>query len=124
MREKATDALLGAAIKSIEELEALVSMLGSFEREEGSNRVLVSSKLREIADLLDRLPLMANDLSVIKRRLRGMLSTDPDMTPRAISVKDLAAVTPETETRFVPIEERERRIHTRPGIGIPLPKKE
>lgn len=125
MREKMSDALLGAAIKSIEELEALVSMLESFNTTEGSNRVLVSSKLREIADLLDRLPLMANDLGVIKKRLRGMLSSDPDKTPRAISVKDIPAVTLEVEgeTRLVPVEDVPPRKSTYRGLGIPLPKK-
>jgi hypothetical protein len=116
------DTLLGAAIKTVEELEALVSMLGSFVVEEGAKRVLVSSKLREIADLLDRLPLAQNDLGVIKRRLRGLLSTDPDKTPRAISVKDLPVVTPDHgETRFEPVEEPRRSSAVR---GIPLPKKD
>ena len=124
MREKRADALIGAAIKNVEELEALVAMLQNVNSAEGPR---LSSKVREIADLLDKLPLAANDLSVIKRELRKLLSTDPDKTPRGVSVRDFVAVTPETETKFEPVEERERRIssrtQTRPGMGIPLPKK-
>lgn len=131
MREKAAvDALIGATIKTVEEIEALVSMLGAFGdgKDEGPRRTSLASDLREIASLLDRLPLLANDLITIKRRLRTSLSTDPDKTPRAVSVRDFVAVTPETETKFEPVEEQERRVHTRPGIGtikppLPLPKK-
>jgi hypothetical protein len=128
MREKVTDALLGAIIKTIEELEALVSMLGAFGDDKGDapRRLSLASELREISNLLDRLPLLANDLVVIKRRMRGLLSTDPDKTPRAVSVRDFVAVEPREETKFAPVEEQERRIHTRPGIGTskpPLPKK-
>lgn len=124
MRDKSADALLGAAIKSIEELEALVVMLENVNSDDGPGKLV--SKLREIANLFDKLPLLANDLSVIKRRLRGMLSSDPEKTPKAVSIRDFVAVTPETETKYEPVEERERRIHTRPGIGTskpPLPKK-
>lgn len=118
MREKTTDALLSAAIKSIEELEGLVVML---------ENIGLPSKLRELADLLDTLPKFAGDLSVVKRRLRGMMSTDPDKTPRAISVKDLAAVPIGAQTldvegkRFEPVEERERRTTTFRGLGVGAP---
>ena len=127
MREKATDALLSAAIKSIEELEGLVAMLENLDADGGPGRLV--SKLREIANLFDKLPLLAGDLNTIKRRLRGMLSTDPDKTPRAISVKDIPAVTisitPERETRFEQVE-NPYRTQTQRGIGStkpPLPKK-
>jgi transposase InsO family protein len=125
MREKSIDALIGATIKTVEELEALVSMLGAFgDGKEEPRRTSLASDLREIASLLDRLPLLANDLITIKRRLRSSLATDPDKTPRAVSLRDFAAVTPETETRLEPVEDQERRIHTRPGIGKPpLPKR-
>lgn len=118
MQSKA-DALIGAIIKVVEELEALVVMLENVNADDGP--VKLTSKLREIANLFDKLPLLANDLVVVKRRLRGMLSSDPDKTPRAASVKDFAAVTPELETRFEPVEE-ERRTRTQPGLGIPRPK--
>lgn len=118
MREKAADATLGAAIKCIEELEALVVMLENVSNDEGPRLV---SKIREIADLLDKLPLLANDLMVIKRRLRGMLSSDPEKTPRAVSVRDFVAVQPDpSDTRFEPVEEP-RRTQTRPGLGITKP---
>ena len=124
MQEKQIDALLGAAIKTVEELEAIVSMLGAFgDSAEGPLRISLAAALREIAGLLDRLPLAANDLVVIKRRLRGMLSIDPEKTPRPVSLRDLEAVRPGDETRYSTVEE-ERRRQTRPGIGIPLPKKE
>jgi hypothetical protein len=129
-KEAVLDALISATIKTVEELEALVSMIDSASSEEGTT----ASKLRAIANLLDRLPLAANDLMVIKRRLRGALSSDPDKTPRAISVKDMEAVvasekaTPPEGTRFTPVEDQarglNRRTETRPGIGIPLPKKD
>ena len=118
-QEKMTDALLGSAIKTIEELEALVVMIGSVNTEKQDS---LSSKLREIASLFDRLPLLESDLNVIKRRLRSMLSSDPDKTPRAISVTDLQAV--ESEKRFEPVEEKERRHPTYRGIRVPLPKKD
>jgi len=51
-----------------------------------------------------------------------MLSSDPDKTPRAVSIRELQAVTPESEKRFEPVEEDYRK-QTRPGIGVPLPKK-
>jgi hypothetical protein len=132
MREKVTDALLGAIIKTIEELEALVSMLGAFGDDKGDTprRLSLASELREISNLLDKLPLLANDLVVIKRRMRGLLSTDPDKTPRAVSVRDFVALPPETDTRFEAVEDRERRIESRSqthrGLGVtkpPLPKK-
>lgn len=118
------DALLGSAIKTVEELEALVSMLGGFGSDDDRpRRVSIASELREIAGLFDRLPLLENDLRVIKKGLRALLSTDPDKTPRAISIKDLQAVTVTEETRFEPVED-ERRTQTKPGLGIPLPKKD
>ena len=119
-----TDALLGAAIKAVEELEALVSMLGAFGSDDDKpRRISLASELREIASLFDRLPMLENDLRVIKKGLRGLLSTDPDKTPRAISIRDLQAVTITEETRFEPVDD-ERRTQTKPGLGIPLPKKD
>lgn len=119
------DALIGATIKTVEELEGLVSMLGAFGAEEDDKprRISLATELREIAALFDKLPMLENDLRVIKRRLRASLSTDPDKTPRAISIKDLRAVTVTEETRFEPVEEP-RRPQTKPGLGIPLPKKD
>ncbi len=129
-KEAVLDALISATIKTVEELEALVSMIDSATSEEGTT----ASKLRAIANLLDRLPLAANDLLVIKRRLRGALSSDPDKTPRAISVKDIPAVninekiTPAEGTRLEPVDDPVRglrsRTETRPGIGMPMPKKD
>lgn len=128
-KEAALDALIGSTIKTVEELEALISMVESASSEEGTT----ASKLRAIANLLDRLPFLANDLIVIKRRLRGALSSDPDKTPKAASVKDFPAVsendkvTPPEGTRLEPVEDPVRgirsRTETRPGLGIPLPKK-
>lgn len=118
------DALIAATIKTVEELEGLVSMLGAFGADEDDKprRISLATELREIAGLFDKLPMLENDLRVIKRRLRASLSTDPDKTPRAISIKDLQAVAPE-DTRFEPVEE-ERRRQTKPGLGIPLPKRD
>ena len=73
-----------------------------------------------MANLFDRLPLIANDFAVIKRRLRGMLSSDPDRTPKAVSLRDFAAV--EIDGRDNPVDEK--RKETQRGLGIPLPKKE
>jgi len=119
------DALIGATIKTVEELEGLVSMLGAFGADEDDKprRISLAAELREIAALFDKLPMLENDLRVIKRRLRASLSTDPDKTPRAISIKDLQAVTVTEDTRFEPVEE-DRRRQTKPGLGIPLPKKD
>jgi hypothetical protein len=126
MREKMIDTLIGATIKTVEEIEALLSMVKHYTSENSSSGA-ISSSLRRVADLFDRLSLLENDLVVIKRRLRSSLSSDPDKTPRAVSVRDFVAVTPETETRYEAVEDQERRINTRPGIGVvskpPLPKK-
>lgn len=124
MQSKAADAFIGAQIKIVEQLEALVVMLENVNTDDGPAKL--TSKLREIANLLDTLSLLANDLATLKRRLRGMLSSDPEKTPRAVSVRDFVAVAPEIDTRYEAVEDRERRIHTRPGIGTskpPLPKK-
>lgn len=121
-RDKSVDALLGAIIKAVEELEAFVVMLENVNTDEGGRLV---SKLREIANLFDKLPLLANDLATIKRRIRGMLSSDPDKTPRAASVKDFPAVEV-NETRFEPVEDERRSSRTQPGLGPtkpPLPKR-
>lgn len=121
------DALIGATIKTVEEIEALLSMVKHYTNDDNSSRGAVASALRRVADLFDRITLLENDLVVIKRRLRGSLSTDPDKTPRAVSVRDFIAVTPDEDTRLEPVEDMERRIHTRPGLGMskpPLPKKD
>lgn len=117
MREKTADALLASAIKDIEELEALVVMLENINIDTGPTKL--ASKFREMANLFDRLPLIANDFAVIKRRLRGMLSSDPDRTPKAVSLRDFAAV--EVDGRE---STDEKRRETQRGLGIPLPKKE
>lgn len=122
MRDKAADALIAAAIKAVEELQGLVVMLENVNVDDGTKLV---SKLREVANLFDRLPLLANDLVTIKKRLRKMLTIDPDATPRPVSLSDLAATSlPPEREKFTPIVEEPFRRETRPGIGIPLPKKD
>lgn len=128
MREaQQLDAHIAAAIKVVEELEAIVSMLGAFgDKDDGPLRISLAAALREIAALLDRLPLAANDLVVIKRRLRALMTIDPEKTPRPVSLRDLEAVRPEDETKYSSVEEerRESRTQTRPGLGIPMPKRD
>jgi len=102
MKDKAVDALLWAAIKAIGELEGMLALL---------DRAGIVKKLREVLDLLDSLPTIENDLAIVKNRLRQMLSSDPDKTPKAISIKDMEAVEP--------------RPTTMKGLSVapPLPKK-
>lgn len=133
-----TDALLGEAIASIEELEALLAMLiiaGGLDEEQRYQRsASISTQLREIANLLNDLPKLQHDFGRIKQALRAMLSSDPEKTPRGgiglhkIPVGALPS-TPE-DTHFSPVEEQTRkfRADTRPGIGSksrppPLPPK-
>lgn len=123
MREKEADALVGAAISTVEQLEALIAMIRALNGGVGAKNSNVSTLLRELASMLDGLDLLENDLRVIKKRLRGMLSSDPDKTPRAMNLKELPS-TPSTadETRFSAVEERARafsRKPTQPGIGSP-----
>jgi hypothetical protein len=102
MKEKAFDALLWSAIKAIEQIEAMLALL---------DRAAVSKRLREVLELLDSIPTLESDLSIVKNRLRSMLSSDPDRTPRVgISVRSMEAVEPRTTTAK--------------GIGIPRPKKD
>lgn len=120
------DALIGAAIKAVEEFEALLSMASGLTAEK-KRPALISETLREIAGIIDSLPLMAGDLYTIKKRLREMLSIDPDKTPPAMNLRP----PPFEETTFSPVEDRQRafRGSTRPGIGLaglgppPLPRK-
>ena len=122
MRDKSIDAHIAAIIRTAEELQALVVMLENVNADDGTKLV---SKLREVANLFDRLPLLSNDLVTIKKRLRKMLTIDPDATPRPVSLSDLAATSlPPEREKFKPIVEEPFRRETRPGLGIPLPKKE
>ena len=123
MREKSPDALIAAAIRTTEELQALVSMLENLNTDDSQTKLV--SKLRDIANLFDKLPLLSNDLVVIKRRLRKMMTIDPEATPRPVSLKDLNAVSvmPEPEKKRYEAVDQEYRTRTQPGLGIPLPKK-
>ncbi len=108
-----TDALLSSAIAEIEKLEALVSMLSSYDDKE-KRRAPISQELRAMAELLERLPALAHDLANTKRMLRGMLTIDPEQTPRPLAFRRS-----DPDTRLSNVEERERtwRDATRPGIG-------
>lgn len=128
MREQeAIDVLLGAGIKVVEELEGLLSMVDALNSGGGKDRVPVATALREISSLFDRLPLLQNDLRVIKKRMRKMLSIDPDKTPTGSLFRDTTAkISSPTassleDTKFEPVEEAQGawRKPTRPGIGAP-----
>lgn len=114
------DALLGAAIQTVERLEALIVMINVSGNAGSATRTQtpVSTQLREIAALLDSLPLLQNDLATIKKHFRKLLSTDPDKTPRGMRVQDLQS-SPGAETSFAPVEEKTRQFRqpTRPGLG-------
>lgn len=121
-KTKSLDAVLGSAIQAIEELEALVAMVSGLTAEK-KRPALISDTLREIAALIDRLPLLANDLHTIKKLLRTLLSTDPEQTPRAFNLRPGP---PPPDTTFSPVEDKQRafRGQTKPGFGPPpLPKK-
>lgn len=79
------DALLATAIQTVEQLEALVFMLQNLNGVEDTHAT-VADELRSLADLLDQLPTFESDLRNIKIALRGMLSSDPDKTPRAFKL--------------------------------------
>lgn len=85
-RDRAVDALVGAALKAVEQIESLLVLL---------DRQGVTKKLRELLQTLDAIPTLEHDLSIVKSRLRQMLSSDPDKTPRhGISSMDLKVVNP------------------------------
>jgi hypothetical protein len=68
----ALDAVLRLADKALQEFQGLLAITDL----EG-----VVKKLRNLADLFARFPMLDNDISLLRSRIRGMMSTDPDQTP-------------------------------------------
>jgi hypothetical protein len=94
------DAVLKLADKALQEFQGLLSI---------TDRAGVVKKLRSLADLFERMPLLENDITTLRARLRGMMSSDPDRTPVTGISAEMAAI-------------REARRTTTPGgIAIPLP---
>jgi len=86
MRDRGVfDDLVRAAEKAVSEAETL---LGLFDR------AGIVKTLRTLADALDRLPMLQNDLHMVRARLRAMQASDPDKTPRVGISTQIAAVRP------------------------------
>ncbi len=97
----ALDAILKLADKALAELQALLDLF---------DRAGTVKRLRDIADRFDRLPHLENDISLLRARLRTMMSSDPDRTPVTGISSEMAAV-------------RDRsRGFTKPGGVTPAPE--
>ncbi len=96
----AFDAILKAADKALLEFQGILAI---------ADRTVVVQKLRELADFFDRLPMLDNDISSLRARIRGLMSSDPDRTPATGISSQMAAVRDKT------------RGMTEPGGIIPRP---
>lgn len=79
----AFDAVLKLADKALQEFQGLLAI---------TDLQGVVKKLRVLADLFERFPLLDNDISMLRSRLRGMMSSDPDRTPVTGLSAEMAAV--------------------------------
>jgi hypothetical protein len=95
------DAILKLADKALAELQALLDLF---------DRAGTVKRLRDIADRFDRLPHLENDISLLRARLRTMMSTDPDRTPVTGISSEMAAVRDKS------------RDFTKPGGITPAPE--
>jgi hypothetical protein len=68
----AFDAVLKMADKALQEFQGLLAI---------TDLQGVVKKLRMLAELFERFPMLDNDISLLRSRIRGMMSTDPDQTP-------------------------------------------
>jgi hypothetical protein len=68
----ALDAVLKLADKALQEFQGLLAITDL----QGTVK-----KLRLLADLFERFPMLDNDISLLRSRIRGMMSSDPDQTP-------------------------------------------
>lgn len=68
----AFDAVLKLADKALQEFQGLLAI---------TDLQGVVKRLRTLADLFERFPMLDNDISLLRSRLRGMMSSDPDRTP-------------------------------------------
>ena len=113
----ALDAVLKLADKALQELQGLLSIV---DREE------LVKKLRSLADLFDRLPMLENDVTVLRSRIRGMMSSDPDRTPSTGISTQMVALREKSRGLtapggFVPPVVRDTKLT--PAPMIPLPSK-
>lgn len=79
----ALEAVLRLADKALGEFQALLMIL---------DRVSLVKRLREVADVFDKLPMLENDVTALRNRLRGMMQSDPDRTPVTGISREMAAV--------------------------------
>lgn len=89
----ALEAVLRLADKALGEFQALLTIL---------DRASVVKKLRELADVFDKLPMLENDVTALRNRLRGMMQSDPDRTPVNGISTEMAAVRAQTRGLTAP----------------------
>lgn len=90
------DAVLKLADKALQEFQGLLAI---------TDLQGLAKRLRMLADLFERFPMLDNDISMLRSRLRGMMSSDPDRTPvTGISAQMAAVRTPSlTPTPTIPL---------------------
>lgn len=112
----ALDAVLRLADKALGEFQALLTIL---------DRASVVKKLRDIADVFDKLPMLENDVTTLRNRLRGMMHSDPDRTPVTGISTEMAAVRAQSRGLTAPggFAPPVVPVRVTPAPTIPLPSK-
>lgn len=77
------EAVLKLADKALSEVQAILAIF---------DRAGTVKRLRDIVDLFDRLPHLENDISILRSRIRSMMSSDPDQTPVTGISAEMAAI--------------------------------
>jgi hypothetical protein len=94
------DAVLKLADKALQEFQGLLAI---------TDLRGLALRLRGLADLFERFPMLDNDISVLRSRLRGMMSSDPDRTPVTGISSQMAAVREKTsQAPIIPLPGKRR----------------
>lgn len=105
------DAILRLADKALQEIQALLAI---------TDRAGLVKKLRNVADFFDRLPMLENDVSILRARIRSMMTSDPDRTPvtgmNSLRDKSRGLTAP---GGFVPPVVRDTKMTPAPTIPLP-----
>lgn len=95
----ALDAVLKLADKALQEFQGLLAI---------TDLRGLALRLRGLADLFERFPMLDNDISTLRSRLRGMMSSDPDRTPVTGISSQMAAVR-DRMTPMIPLPGEKKR---------------
>ncbi len=106
----ALDAVLKMADKALGEFQVLLVIL---------DRASLVRKLRDIADVFDKLPTLENDVTTLRNRLRGMMLSDPNRTPVTGISTEIAAVRVQTRGLTEPGGFSSPKVTPTPTIPLP-----